>query len=190
MDLLKFPEKIETERLILQRLRYEDAEEIFYTYASKPEVTKYLSWATHKTIEDTREFLRYAIECWNKSLDFSYSIRLKDSYQLIGGFGLINEVGKIQFGYAISPVHWNCGYATEACGKIMEQIKGYPQIYRVSTFVDTENIASIRVLEKCGLIREATLVRWFRFVNQHNEPKDCSLYYLPLKAQSAVASSL
>jgi ribosomal-protein-alanine N-acetyltransferase len=184
MDVLKFPEKIETTRLLLQRLRYEDAEEIFYSYASKPEVTKFLSWPTHKSVEDTREFLRYAYECWNKGLDFSYSIRLRESYNLIGGFGLIHEAGRIQFGYALSPTSWNNGYATEACIKMMEVVRGCPQIYRVNTFVDTENTASIKVLERSGLKREATLIKWFRFVNQNNEPKDCSLYYLPLEGHT------
>jgi ribosomal-protein-alanine N-acetyltransferase len=180
MDHLNLPEKIETERLVLQRLRYEDAEEIFYTYASKEEVTKYLSWPTHQSVGDTREYLRYAIECWNNGLDYSYSIRVKESNQLIGGFGYIHEKGKIQFGYALSPVHWNNGYATEACQKMMDVVRMQP-VYRVGSFVDTENVASIRVLEKCGLIREATLIKWFRFVNQNNEPKDCSLYRLPLQ---------
>ena len=181
MEPLRLPEKIITERLILQRLKYEDAEEIFYTYASKSEVTKYLSWPTHRTIEDTKTFLRYAVESWNLGLDFSYAIRLKHSHLLIGGFGVVNEQGKIQFGYAISPTHWNNGYTTEACRKMMEVLKGFVQIYRIATFVDTENVASIRVLEKSGLTREATLIKWFRFINQNNEPKDCSLYYLPLQ---------
>jgi ribosomal-protein-alanine N-acetyltransferase len=181
MDPLKLPEKIYTERLILQRLRYEDAEEIFYAYASKAEVTKYLSWPTHKSVTDTREFLRYAIDCWNKGLDFSYSIRLNESNQLIGGFGFINDGGKIQFGYALSPTHWNRGYATEACKAMMDLIKKYPQVYRVNTFVDTENVASVKVLERCGLIREATLINWFRFINQNDVAKDCSLYYLPFQ---------
>jgi ribosomal-protein-alanine N-acetyltransferase len=188
MDRLTLPEKIETERLILQRLRYEDAEEIFYTYASKSEVTKYLSWPTHERVDDTRAFLRHAIESWEKGLDFSYAIRLKQSHQLIGSFGLIYEAGKIQFGYAISPTHWNKGLATEACSKMMNMLKNYPQVYRVHTFVDTANSASIRVLEKSGLVREATLVRWFRFVNQDSEPKDCSLYYLPLPRETNLSN--
>ena len=115
MEKLDLPEKIVTDRLILQRLRYEDAEEIFYTYASKPEVTKYVSWPTHESIQDTRNFLNYSIDSWNAGRDYSYSIRLKDNHQLIGSFGFINEQGKVQFGYALGPLHWNQGYATEVC---------------------------------------------------------------------------
>jgi ribosomal-protein-alanine N-acetyltransferase len=180
MMWLNLPEVIETNRLAIQRLKYEDAEEIFYSYASKPEVTRFLSWQTHSCIEDTRNFLRYAIQNWNIGVDYSYSIRLKESNELIGGFGLINEMGKIQFGYALSPARWNKGYATEACAKMMEIVKKLDNIYRVSTFVDNDNTSSIRVLEKCGLEKEAVLKKWFRFINQNGEPKDCTLFNLPL----------
>ena len=174
------PEKLRTERLIFQRLRYEDAEEIFYTYASKPEVTKYVAWPTHRSVEDTRNFLQYAVSNWSTGRDFSYCIRLNDSRKMIGSFGLMNEEGKMQFGYALSPNYWNAGYATEACKMFMSLVSQIPQVLSVNTFVDVENTGSIRVLEKSGLVREATLEKWFRFVNQNLAAKDCYLYRLPL----------
>ncbi|MFZ6013552.1 MAG: GNAT family N-acetyltransferase [Bacteroidota bacterium] len=180
MVILKFPEKIETQRLLLQRLRYEDAEEIFYSYASKPDATRYMSWPTHRSVDDTRAFLRYALASWNDGTDFSFSIRLKQSHQFIGCFGVMHDNGKIQFGYVISPTHWNSGYATEACQKMMAVLKTFPGVYRVGTFVDSDNIRSIKVLLKSGLIEEARLSKWFRFVNQNNEPKDCLLFRLNL----------
>lgn len=174
------PALFETDRLFLERLRYEDAEEIFYAYASKEEATKYLSWATHRTTEDTRAFLRYAMDGWNNGTDFSYAIRSRMSNRLIGSFGLMNDEGKVQFGYVLSPAHWGLGLATEACARMMDLLQSKKALYRVSTFVDVDNVASIRVLEKSGLIREATLQKWYRFVNQGHVPKDCALYYLPL----------
>jgi ribosomal-protein-alanine N-acetyltransferase len=180
MIQLNLPEKVETERLLLQRLKYEDAEEIFYSYASKPEVTHFLSWKTHGSVEDTQSFLKYAIMNWNIGVDYSYTIRMKGSNKLVGGFGFINEDGKVQFGYAISPVHWGNGFATEACKSMMELIRQCSDVYRVATFVDSENIASMKVLEKSGLVKEAILKKWFRFVNQNNQPKDCTLYALNL----------
>ncbi len=180
MVRLNFPEKIETTRLLLLRLRYEDAEEIFYTYASKPEVTRFLSWSTHQVMEDTLAFVKYAIESWNLGLDYSFSIRLKDTGKFIGSFGVIHDDGKVQFGYALSPTHWGKGYTTEACRAILEILKTFPSLYRIGTFVDVENTASIKVLRKCGLIEEARLEKWFRFVNQGNQPKDCILFRLPL----------
>ncbi|HRI80782.1 MAG TPA: GNAT family N-acetyltransferase [Cyclobacteriaceae bacterium] len=177
---LSIPEQLETERLLLQRLKYEDAEEIFYTYASKPESTRFMLWPTHKTIEDSRLFLRYAVKGWNAGTDYSFSIRLKKLNRFIGSCGMIHDVGKIQFGYVLSPSHWGNGFATEVCQKLMATVRAIPEIYRVNTFVDAENIASANVLRKAGLIEEARLEKWFRFVNQDNQPKDCLLFRLPL----------
>lgn len=177
---LAIPEKIETDRLVLQRLRYEDAEEIFYAYASKAEATTYVSWPTHQSIKDTRDFLRYAVQGWQSGTDYSFSVRLKSSHRLIGGIGALNDHGKVQFGYILSPTQWGKGYATEATRAMLELLSQAPGVFRIGTFVDAENLASIRVLQKCGLKEEARLPKWFRFVNQNYEPKDCILFKLEL----------
>jgi ribosomal-protein-alanine N-acetyltransferase len=178
MIRLSLPLKIQTERLLLQRLKYEDAEEIFYTYASKPQATKYLSWPTHKSVDETRRYLKYAIESWNFGIDYTYSIRLKTSV-LIGSIGVLHDQGKAQLGYVIGPAHWRKGYATEACAAVIPALKECKELYRIGTFVDVENEASSNVLVKCGFIEEARLEKWFRFVNQNNQPRDCILFRLP-----------
>lgn len=179
MVRLDFPQKIETERLVLHPLKYEEAEEIFYTYASKPEATRYVSWPTHRTISDTRDFLGYAVEHRKLGLDYSFSVRLKEAGTLIGSFGVINDNGKIQIGYVFSPSRWGNGYATEVCRVMMPILKKMPDVFRIGTFVDADNVASIKVLLKSGLIEEGRLPKWFRFVNQDNEPKDCIFFRLP-----------
>jgi ribosomal-protein-alanine N-acetyltransferase len=177
---LDLPEKILTDRLELRRLRYEDAEEIFYTYASKPEATRFMSWPTHTSIEETRAFLRYAIAAWIGGLDYSYGIRLQETNRLVGSFGVTNENGKIQFGYIYSPTQWGNGYATEVCGKMMGLLREQKNVYRVGTYVDLDNVASMKVLKKSGLVEEARLPKWVRFPNQENAPKDCALFVLPV----------
>lgn len=177
---LMLPEHLSTERLFLQRLRYEDAEEIFYAYASKPLATRFVSWPTHQKVADTNAFLVYANHAWNSGTDYSFSIRLKESGRLIGSFGILHDNGKIQFGYILSPSQWGRGYATEGCIAMMNLLRQQPDVFRVSTFVDVDNVASAKVLLKSGLVEEARLNKWFRFVNQNNEPKDCILFDLPL----------
>ena len=176
MVKLKLPQRLETDRLILSRLRYEEAEEIFYTYASKPDATKYLSFPTHQSVADARRFTNYAATAWDANLEFVFGIRLKDSSRFIGTIGVINDNGKVNFGYCISPSQWGNGYATEACKAIINILKRNEFIHRIWTFVDAENEASIKVLMKCGLREEARLSKWFRFVNQNNLPKDCVLF--------------
>ncbi|MEQ9414914.1 MAG: GNAT family N-acetyltransferase, partial [Cyclobacteriaceae bacterium] len=97
---------LETERLFIQRLKYEDAEEIFYAYASKLEATRFVSWPAHRTVADTNKYLRQAVQDWNSGLAHSYSNRTISDNRLIGSVGVINENGNVQFWYVLSPSVW------------------------------------------------------------------------------------
>ena len=54
MILHKGTMQIETERLILRRFIEEDAEDMFNNWANDIEVTRFLSWYPHSSVEDTR----------------------------------------------------------------------------------------------------------------------------------------
>jgi [ribosomal protein S5]-alanine N-acetyltransferase len=169
------PERFTTNRLILQRLRYEDAEEIFYAYAGKPEATRFVSWPTHRTIKDTQAYLAHANSAWGTT-DFSFSIRLGENSRLLGSFGFLQDKGKIQFGYILSPSQWGNGFATEACRRMLPVMTSMPDVERLWTFADSENTASIRVLRKLGMREEGVIMNWHRFINQNNKPKDCTFF--------------
>ena len=172
------PKQFVTDRLGIFRFCYEDAEEIFYTYASKPEATKFVSWPTHDRVADSRRFLSLARERWANGQDYSYGIRLVNN-RLIGSCGVVNDHGQIQFGYILSPSQWGNGYATEVCKKLMEILKSMPEVKSIGTFIDAENLASERVLLKSGLKFIEKREKWFRFVNQNNQAKDCKIFNLP-----------
>ena len=59
-------ERLETERLILRRPRYDDARAIFDRYASDGEVTHYLSWRRHHSIEDAEVFVSFSDSEWTR----------------------------------------------------------------------------------------------------------------------------
>jgi ribosomal-protein-alanine N-acetyltransferase len=177
--VMNLPHQVFTERLSIQRLRYEDAEEIFYGYASKDEATKFVTWPTHRSITDTKSFLRFADDAWKKGTVFSYSVRRRNDSRLLGSFGVVNDDGKLQIGYIFSPVHWGLGYATEVCFHMSQLLKQQVDVYRIQSFVDIQNTASARVLIKSGFIQEAMLPRWCRFANQNNEARDCLHFRYP-----------
>ena len=110
-------------------------------------------------------------------MDYSYSIRLKETNRLIGSFGVIHENGKIQFCYIFTPTQWGNGYATEVCIEMMNLLKNEKGIFRIGTCVDVENVASMKVLLKAGLVEEARLSDWMMFPNQ-GKAKDCVLFLL------------
>lgn len=70
--------------------------------------------------------------------------------------GFINDVeiegNKIELGYVIHPDYHNQGYATEALKEAIKDLfqKGFSEII-AGAF--EENVASYKVMEKCGMIR-------------------------------------
>ncbi len=63
---MKAPEFFETVRLALRRPAAGDIEAIFSRYAGDPEVTRFLAWPRHESLEDTRAFLAFSDAQWNE----------------------------------------------------------------------------------------------------------------------------
>jgi RimJ/RimL family protein N-acetyltransferase len=61
----------------------------------------------------------------------------------------------------------------EAVRAVIDTLFLQPGICRVWAFVDEENFASARVLEKAGMQREGLLHRWSLHPNISAVPRDC-----------------
>jgi ribosomal-protein-alanine N-acetyltransferase len=57
--------ELETERLLLRKMRLGGAEAMF-AYASDPELTRYVLWETYGSIEESENFLRFASEGYER----------------------------------------------------------------------------------------------------------------------------
>ena len=57
---MKGPATIEPPRPILRRPEAGDTAAMFSRYASDPVVTRYLGWATHQAVDETRAFLSFS----------------------------------------------------------------------------------------------------------------------------------
>ena len=51
-------QRIETERLLLRRFSIDDADAMFRNWASDPEVTRFLTWPAHSSVEVSRAVCR------------------------------------------------------------------------------------------------------------------------------------
>jgi ribosomal-protein-alanine N-acetyltransferase len=60
-------------------------------------------------------------------------------------------------GYCLGDEAWGQGYATEAACALLRWAFGTLDLNRVQAEADTRNVASARVLEKLGFVREGTL---------------------------------
>ena len=82
------PARVETARLIMSVPRLEEAAEILDRYAGDPAVTRYLGWATHQGVADTKSFVEYSTSQWEREGLGPYLIRDRESGKLLGSTGL------------------------------------------------------------------------------------------------------
>lgn len=75
---------LETERLILRRFELEDANDMFSNWASDPEVTKYLTWPTHSSIEVSKFVINDWVSSYDKKDYYSWAIELKGERKVVG----------------------------------------------------------------------------------------------------------
>jgi RimJ/RimL family protein N-acetyltransferase len=161
----KAPERLETARLVLQRPRPIDVEPIFTRYASDPEVTRYLSWPMHVSLHQTRAFLTFSDDEWNKWPAGPYLAFSRQDGQLLGGTGLSFEAGdRAATGYVFAKDAWGRGYATEAL-EAMVDVARMSGVHRLYALCHVDHRPSARVLEKCGFERERLLSRFVEFPN-------------------------
>ena len=63
----------------------------------------------------------------------------------------------VSLGYCYSTDAWGQGFATEAAEALLDWAFEHLDLNRVQAETDTRNVASARVLEKLGFVREGTL---------------------------------
>ena len=148
--------KIETERLILRRMKVSDARDM-YDYARRAEVTKYLLWAPHESLEYTRSYLKQVERCYRQGTFHDFGVVLKENNRLIGtcGFARIDEANSTaEAGYVLNPDHWGKGIATEALSAVIAfgfEKRGFN---RIESRYMVDNQTSRRVMEKSGMTFE------------------------------------
>jgi len=175
------PDAIATERLSLRRPRAADADVIFARFASDPDVTRYVGWPRHRTVDDTRGFLAFSDGEWAKSPAGPYLIFARDDGRLLGSSGLLFETSyRAGTGYVFAKDAWGRGYATEAL-QAMIDVARTTGVRRLYALCHSAHAASARVLEKCNFAREGVLRGYVEFPNLVPvEPQDVLCYAILL----------
>lgn len=151
MNELRAPAAIHTARLRLRKPGTGDAEAIFSSYASDPDVCRYLAWSRHRSIRDTLDFLAFSDAAWQRGPAGPYLIFGEDD-ELLGSTGLeFAGDGTATTGYCLARKAWGRGYATEAL-KAMQDLAEKLGLAALTTCVHPEHRASRHVLEKCGFV--------------------------------------
>jgi RimJ/RimL family protein N-acetyltransferase len=167
-----FPERIETERLVLRRPRESDARDIFEAYAQDPLVTRFLMWRPHESEDTVRGFLASCIAAWETGSPLTYAITEAPDGPVIGMIDARPKESFVDIGYVLSRSRWGMGFMPEAIAALAATAHevGFA---RVQAVCDVDNRPSQRALEKAGFEREGRLDRHMVLPNVSLEPRDC-----------------
>ncbi|MFL0248675.1 GNAT family N-acetyltransferase [Candidatus Clostridium stratigraminis] len=153
--------QINTEILILRKFNSLDAQAMFNNWANDPEVTKFLVWPAHKSIEESESILSDWIKGYSDKMFYQWAIVLKESGdEPIGTINVVHmndEIDMVHIGYCIGRRWWNKGITSEAFKGIIPFLIEDVGVKRIESRHDPRNSNSGKVMLNCGLQYEGTL---------------------------------
>lgn len=142
---------METERLHFKRFEKDDFDH-YFQLVSNEDVMKMISgksFSKEKAINKYDELL--TLNAFNPEIGY-YVITNKETNLFIGLAKIVlTKTNEAEIGYSLLPEHWKKGYASEISIKLVDYCKTVANINTIVGFIDPENKASKRVLEKSGL---------------------------------------
>ncbi len=154
---------IATRRLVLTPLGVEDVSRL-WEYRSDPGVSRYQFFEPHSE-DDARRFILGGPP--DSSSWHQFGIRLKASGLLVGDAGVRFHSGdsrQAEVGVTVAPDHQRQGIASEALAALLGHLFGAVGTHRVFASVDPRNAASMSLLARLGMRREAHFRQslWFK----------------------------
>ncbi|WP_123054221.1 GNAT family N-acetyltransferase [Clostridium sp. JN-1] len=154
--------KIETERLILRKFTLSDTDDMYKNWASDDEVTKFLSWPTHKDLEVSRKVIDTWIKDYASDKNYQWCIEFKSIGEAIGSIGVVNyreNIEAVEIGYCIGRKYWNQGITSEALKALIKFFFQEVGANRIEAKHDLLNSNSGKVMIKCGMKYEGTGIK-------------------------------
>lgn len=151
---------LETDRLILRRFREEDAEAMYQNWASDPEVTRFLTWPAHGSVNVTKYLLTDWVKRYEEASYYNWVMELKETGEIIGNISVVKlreDIAAADMGYCMGRAWWGRELMPEALRAVMEYLFTEVGLNRIAACHDVNNSKSGRVMDKAGMKVEGIL---------------------------------
>lgn len=145
---------LKTERLILRKFKIDDAPAVYRNYASNDNVTKFLTWPTHASIDASYNYTKSVVQSYKEGKHYEWAIVLKNIGEVIGAISIVRireDENDVEVGYCIGEAFWHQGITSEALKAVIEFIRNDIKPRRIFAGHDVNNPHSGDVMKKCGL---------------------------------------
>jgi RimJ/RimL family protein N-acetyltransferase len=155
-------ERVETERMILERLRPEHADaQLRLLLDSRVSATLWLR-DEPPTEAEVLDGLAAKVEHWNRHGFGMWLLRDRETGEAVGRGGLqytyTAGLNDVEAGWAIVPERWGQGLATELAQACVEVAFDHLDLLEIVAFTLPTNLASRRVMEKSGFVYERDII--------------------------------
>lgn len=150
-----------TAHLILHRLQPKEAEVLYRIYQSEG-VLQYFPITVPPPLEKVQRFICGQEEHWEKYGYGNWGVLPVGGQEIVGWAGLqyLPELDETEVGFLLDRPWWGKGYATEAAQASIKFGFENFSLDHIIALVHPENLASQRVIEKCGLVYQETIPVW------------------------------
>lgn len=147
---------IETERLFLRKFTLDDAA-FMLEMLNTPTWLRFIGDRGVRTVEEATEYLRNGNIRSYREYGFGfYVVVIKETQESIGICGIVKREGleDIDIGFAFFSQFMGKGYGYEAASATLNYALNDLKIKRIVAIVDPENVSSIGLIKKIGLVFE------------------------------------
>ena len=148
--------ELETDRLILRQLRFDDVYDYYERIGSDGEVTKFMLFEPHQDIGESLQSIEKVLERYDEGRCYCWAIALKEDDGLIGRFDLLRfdeEAESCSFAYMLAKEWWGQGYATEAMKAVFRFAFEDLGLRKITGDHMAPNGASGAVMRKAGMTK-------------------------------------
>ena len=152
--------ELETERLSLRRLRFEDVYDYYERIGSDGEVTKYMLFEPHQDIGESLASIEKVLARYDEGGCYCWAIALKEDDSLIGRFDLLRfdeDQESCSFAYMLGKAWWGNGYATEAMKAVFDFAARELEVRKIVGDHMAPNAASGAVMRKAGMVQTGVI---------------------------------
>jgi len=145
---------LETPRILLRPAKVSDAQAVYNNWASDPEISYFMRWNTHGSVDETIAWLTGAEANVSDKFSYNWLFANKETNEPFGSGGVFYNKTQDMFeiGYCIMKHCWGQGLSTEAAKEILKFAINELGETKFFACHAKENPISGRILEKLGFV--------------------------------------
>ncbi|KVE35348.1 MULTISPECIES: GNAT family N-acetyltransferase [Burkholderia] len=171
------PVTLTTARLRLRALREDDARAL-YAIWSNADAMRYFSFPAMTSPDQAAARVARLLKAAAEGSGLVCVVESRAAGEVLGTCDLFHadeQCRRAEIGFSLHPAHWGRGYMTEAAAALIGHAFGTLRLRRLEADIDPRNVASAKLLERLGFVREGLLrERWI----VGDEVSDSALYGL------------